>query len=66
MSEALYLTDQEKLEVAKAEALKGLAESYGGLTDLLKSSRSLVGYLVSSNKSDTFFIIDKLCIYSCV
>lgn len=38
------------------EALRGLAESYGGVTDLLKSSRSLVGYLVSSNKSDTWYL----------
>lgn len=38
------------------EALRGLAESYGGTSDLLKNSRSLVGQLVRSNKSDTWYL----------
>jgi Sec20 len=38
------------------DALKGLAESYGGTTDLLKNSRGLVGQLVRSNKSDTWYL----------
>ncbi|ETN37197.1 uncharacterized protein HMPREF1541_08187 [Cyphellophora europaea CBS 101466] len=38
------------------DALKGLAESYGGTSDLLKNSRSLVGQLVRSNKSDTWYL----------
>ena len=38
------------------DALKGLGDSYGGTTDLLKSSRSLVGQLVRSNKSDTWYL----------
>ena len=38
------------------EALRGLADSYGGTSDLLKNSRSLVGQLVRSNKSDTWYL----------
>ena len=38
------------------DALKGLAESYGGTSELLKNSRSLVGQLVRSNKSDTWYL----------
>jgi hypothetical protein len=38
------------------EALKSLAESYTGTTDLLKTSRGLVGQLVRSNKSDSWYL----------
>ena len=38
------------------DALTSLADSYGGTSDLLKSSRSLVGQLVRSNKSDTWYL----------
>lgn len=38
------------------DALKSLGESYGGTSDLLKNSRSLVGQLVKSNKSDTWYL----------
>lgn len=38
------------------QALQSLTESYGGTTDLLKNSRSLVGQLVRSNKSDTWYL----------
>lgn len=44
---------QQTLEESQ-EALKGLSESYGATSDLLKASRSLVGQLVRSNKSDTW------------
>ena len=38
------------------DALRGLAENYGGTADILKNSRSLVGQLVKSNKSDTWYL----------
>jgi hypothetical protein len=38
------------------EALKDLADSYSGTTDLLKTSRGLVGQLVRSNKSDSWYL----------
>ncbi|KPI36137.1 uncharacterized protein AB675_8908 [Cyphellophora attinorum] len=38
------------------EMLKGLAETYGGTGDMLKNSRALVGSLVRSNKSDTWYL----------
>jgi protein transport protein SEC20 len=37
-------------------ALKGLAENYGATSDLLKTSRGLVGTLMKSNKSDTWYL----------
>lgn len=42
------------------EALKSLAESYGGTTDLLKSSRGLVSQLVRSTKSDSWFLMSSV------
>lgn len=47
---------QQTLEES-SEALRGLSESYGGTTDLLKSSKGLVGQLMRSQKSDTWFLI---------
>jgi hypothetical protein len=38
------------------DALRGLGESYGGMDDLLKSSKGLVRQLVSSNKSDSWYL----------
>lgn len=38
------------------EALKELAESYGGTSDLLKNSRGLVKQLLRSQKSDTWYL----------
>jgi hypothetical protein len=38
------------------QALESLAQSYTGMTDLLKASRSFVGQLVRSTKSDTWFL----------
>lgn len=38
------------------EMLKGLAETYGGTGDMLRNSRALVGSLVRSNKSDTWYL----------
>jgi protein transport protein SEC20 len=37
-------------------ALKGLAENYGATGDLLKTSKGLVGTLMKSNKSDTWYL----------
>lgn len=44
------------------EALKGLAENYGGTGDLLKSSKGLVSTLVRSQKSDTWFLMSSVYI----
>jgi hypothetical protein len=38
------------------EMLRGLAETYGGTGDMLRNSRALVGSLVRSNKSDTWYL----------
>ena len=46
---------QQTLNESQA-ALEGLAESYTGTTDLLKSSRGLVGQLIRSNKSDSWYL----------
>ncbi|RMD42113.1 hypothetical protein DV735_g2986, partial [Chaetothyriales sp. CBS 134920] len=46
---------QQTLDESQS-ALKALSESYGGTTDLLKASRGLVGQLVRSNKSDTWYL----------
>jgi hypothetical protein len=46
---------QQTLEESQ-QALKSLATSYAGTTDLLKTSRGFVSQLVRSNKSDTWFL----------
>jgi protein transport protein SEC20 len=46
---------QEAYEESK-EALKGLSETYSGLDSLLANSRSLLGTLVKSQKSDTWYL----------
>ncbi|BDD63593.1 hypothetical protein MAP00_008464 [Monascus purpureus] len=46
---------QQTLEQSNA-ALASLSESYGGLDSLLSSSRSLVGSLLRSQKSDTWYL----------
>ncbi|RMZ81188.1 hypothetical protein DV737_g2675, partial [Chaetothyriales sp. CBS 132003] len=46
---------QQTLDESQS-ALKTLSESYGGTTDLLKASRGLVGQLVRSNKSDSWYL----------
>ncbi|ETI26307.1 hypothetical protein G647_03084 [Cladophialophora carrionii CBS 160.54] len=46
---------QQTLEESQ-QALQTLTTSYAGTTDLLKASRSFVGQLVRSNKSDTWFL----------
>ncbi|RMZ76144.1 hypothetical protein DV738_g5085, partial [Chaetothyriales sp. CBS 135597] len=46
---------QQTLDESQS-ALKALSESYGGTTDLLKASRGLVGQLVRSNKSDSWYL----------
>jgi protein transport protein SEC20 len=46
---------QQTLDESSA-ALASLEESYGGVGDLLKGSKGLVGQLVKSQKSDTWYL----------
>lgn len=46
---------RQTLEESSA-ALKGLSESYGSLDDMLAGTRKLLGTLVKSQKSDTWYL----------